>query len=130
MAILYSKDTGGFYSRNIHGDNIPTEVVEITEAEHQALLEGQSRGKIISADSSGRPVLVDPPPPAPLTREQIEALRLLAYADPLTGSDRYFAEATRLQVMGADQAEIDAAKTAGTARYAEIQAEYPWPDDI
>lgn len=67
-----------------------------------------------------------PPPPAP-TREQIEAQRLRAYADPLTGSDRHFAEAARLQVMGGTAEAIDAAKAAGTARYEAIQAEYPWP---
>lgn len=67
------------------------------------------------------------PPISPLTREQIEALRLRAYADPLTGSDRYFVEASRLQEMGAAQEEIDAANAAGAKRYAEIQGEYPWP---
>lgn len=67
------------------------------------------------------------PPAKPLTREQIDALRLQAYADPLTGSDRYFAEASRLQAMGAAQEEIDAANAAGANRYAEIQNAYPWP---
>lgn len=67
------------------------------------------------------------PPAKPLTREQIEALRLQAYADKITGSDRYFAEAVRLQAMAAPQAEIDAAKAAGVARYEAIQAECPWP---
>lgn len=69
---------------------------------------------------------LNPPSPA-TTREQIEALRLYAYADPLTGSDRYFAEAVRLRAMGADQAEIDVVDAAGAARYAEIQRTYPWP---
>lgn len=67
------------------------------------------------------------PPAKPLTREQIETLRLQAYADPITGSDRYFAEVARLQAMGAAQEEIDAANAAGAKRYAEIQGEYPWP---
>lgn len=69
---------------------------------------------------------LNPPIPS-LTREQIEALRLRAYADPLTGSDRYFAEASRLQAMGAAQEKIDAASAAGANRYAEIQNAYPWP---
>ena len=68
--MLYSATTGGFYSAEIHGDNIPADAVEITEAEHAALIEGQSQGKIISADKNGKPVLKDPPPPAP---EQIIA---------------------------------------------------------
>ena len=61
--VFYSPTAGGFYTREIHGDNIPADAVEITEAEHAALLEGQSMGKIIVADESGRPILQDPPPP-------------------------------------------------------------------
>ena len=63
--MFYSKSTGGFYTREIHGDNIPDDAVEITEAEHAALIEGQSQGKRIVADESGRPILQDPPPPTP-----------------------------------------------------------------
>ena len=60
--MFYSKQTGGFYSREIHGDNIPTDVVEITNDEHRELIEGQSQGKLIQADANGHPILVDPPP--------------------------------------------------------------------
>ena len=66
--MFYSKSTGGFYDREIHGDNIPADAVEITVEEHQALIEGQSRGKVIVSDENGRPILQDPPPP---TAEQI-----------------------------------------------------------
>lgn len=68
--MFYSKSTGGFYAREIHGDNIPADAVEITEAEHAALIEGQSQGKVIVADENGYPILQDPPPP---TAEQIVA---------------------------------------------------------
>lgn len=68
--MFYSAKTGGFYIRDIHGDNIPSDAVEITEAEHAALLEGQSQGKRIVADENGYPILQDPPPP---TAEQIMA---------------------------------------------------------
>lgn len=72
--VFYSPTAGGFYTREIHGDNIPADAVEITEAEHAALLEGQSMGKIIVADESGRPILQDPPPPtAEQTIEQYMA---------------------------------------------------------
>lgn len=125
--MFYSKSTGGFYSREIHGACMPTDAVEITVAERAALSEGQSQGKCIVADANGRPILQDPPPPPAPTREQIEAQRLRAYADPLNGSDRCFAEAVRLQAMGAAQEEIDAANAAGANRYAEIQNAYPWP---
>lgn len=65
--------------------------------------------------------------PEPMTRQQVEQLRLTAYADPVTGSDRFFAEAARLQAMGGSADEIEAAHAAGAARYAETQAAYPWP---
>lgn len=61
-SVFYSPTAGGFYTREIHGDSIPGDAVEITEAEHAALIEGQSQGKRIVVDESGRPVLVDPPP--------------------------------------------------------------------
>ncbi|MEW9683303.1 hypothetical protein [Pseudomonas sp. TE50-2] len=66
------------------------------------------------------------PPLTPRTRAQVEALRLAAYANPLTGSDRFFAEAQREGLLG--RAEVaEAAKLAGLQRFAEIQASYPWP---
>ena len=68
--MFYSKTTGGFYTREIHGDNISADAVEITDAEHVALIEGQAQGKRIVADENGRPILQDPPPP---TTEQIIA---------------------------------------------------------
>lgn len=125
--MYYSKSTNGFYTREIHGAKMPEDTVEITAEQHSNLIEGQSNGKVITSDTNGRPILQDPPAPAPLTRDQIESLRLKAYADPITGSDRYFAEASRLQAVGAAQEEIDAANAAGANRYAEIQNAYPWP---
>ncbi len=66
------------------------------------------------------------PPVKARSREQVEALRLAAYANPLTGSDRFFAEAQREGLLG--RAEVaEAAKLAGLQRFAEIQASYPWP---
>lgn len=56
---FYSKTTGGFYISAIHGDAIPGDAVEITQAQHRALMVGQSMGKRIIADASGAPVLLD-----------------------------------------------------------------------
>ena len=71
--MYYAKSTGGFYDTAIHGNSIPADTVEITVEEHQALLEGQSQGKLIQADANGRPVLVDPPP---LTLDEAKAAKL------------------------------------------------------
>lgn len=68
--MYYAKSTGGFYDLSIHGDNITADAVEITAEQHAALLQGQSEGKIITADENGYPVLVDPPTP---TTEQLAA---------------------------------------------------------
>lgn len=61
------------------------------------------------------------PPPS---REGIEAIRLRAYANPLTGSDRLFSESKRMQIMGEEGHEDVLARA--IARFEEIQAQYPW----
>ncbi len=63
--MFYSKSTSGFYDSTIHGDNIPADAVEITKVEYAALIGAQVTGKSIQADSKGKPVAVDPPPPSP-----------------------------------------------------------------
>lgn len=65
-----SKSTRGFYDAAIHGDNMPADVVEITDEEHVALMEGQSAGQIIAWGDDGFPLLQQPPPP---TTEQLIA---------------------------------------------------------
>jgi hypothetical protein len=123
--MFYSEKTSAFYDPAIHGEALPADAVEITRQRHGELLDGLARGQRVVIQA-GQPVLIDPPPPDPPTREDIEAARLRAYADPLTGSDRYFAEAQRESLLGNAEA-ADAAKALGMARFAEIQAEYPWP---
>lgn len=55
--MYYSKGTGGFYSEKIHGEKIPSDAVEITDAEYSALLHGQSTGFEIISDVDGKPFL-------------------------------------------------------------------------
>ena len=68
--MFYSAKAGGFYDREIHGDNIPADAVEITAELHAALIEGQSNGQRIVADENGFPVLADIPAP---TAAEIQA---------------------------------------------------------
>ena len=56
--IFYSKSTNGFYDDEIHS-LMPDDVVCISKEKHEELLLGQSSGKIISADKTGNPVLLD-----------------------------------------------------------------------
>ncbi len=68
--MFYSKTTKGFYDPTIHGANIPPDAVEITDQQHADLLNGQSAGKVITADANGNPELTDPPAP---TADQLAA---------------------------------------------------------
>ena len=86
--MFYSKSTGGFYDAAIHGDSIPSDAVEITVEQHRALLEGQSQGKVITYDESGKPFLTDPRQP---TAEEILAQRKAVAKSYLDSTDWYFA---------------------------------------
>lgn len=79
----------------------------------------------IMAGEHGEIAAYEPPPPKVYTREEIEVLRAKAYADPITGSDRMFSEASRMQLMGEEGWE--SVRDAAIVRYNEIQAQYPWP---
>lgn len=125
MKRLYDEFTGCSYLEGLHKD-IPPSAVEISEERYLSVIANPAPGKIRAHDAAGLPILIDPPPPAPLTRSQLEAQRLRAYGDPLNGSDRYFAEAQRESLLGNAKAS-EAAKALGMARFAEIQADNPWP---
>ncbi|EHA4161083.1 tail fiber assembly protein [Salmonella enterica subsp. enterica] len=61
---IYDAKTNGFYpvllkeSYELAG-TWPKAGVEVTEEERKALMDGQSTGKVVSADSEGKPVLAD-----------------------------------------------------------------------
>lgn len=123
--MLYSKSTNGFYSHEVHGSNIPYDAVEISREKYAELIDGQGCGNRIISDDNGCPSLAEPLPPIPPTREH-ESLRLRAYADPLTGSDRHFSEAVRHEAMGEPE-KAEPARMMGIVRYNEIKEQYPWP---
>lgn len=62
------------------------------------------------------------------TRDDVEVARLIAYADPVSGSDRYKAEAYAERIAGNDLA-ADAADAKMIERREEIRKENPWPKD-
>lgn len=69
---------------------------------------------------------LNPPEPV-LSKDEIEACRLRAYAQPLTGSDRLFSEAMRMQIMSEEGYEH--VRAHAIARFEAIQSQYPWPVD-
>lgn len=60
-----------------------------------------------------------------LRLKEVESNRLKAYADPITGSDRYLTEAMRLESIGSTE-EAVLARQKAVERYEEIKAENPW----
>lgn len=62
----------------------------------------------------------------PDTRKEIEARRLIAYAHPVTGCDKYKAEAYAERLSGNEEAAAIADQKL-IARREEIRAENPWP---
>jgi hypothetical protein len=63
VTLYYSYTTHGFYNSIIHtGDKLPDDVIVITEDEHKALFDGQSKGLTITRpdpSGNGKPILVD-----------------------------------------------------------------------
>ncbi|MFV0284748.1 MAG: hypothetical protein ACK5JE_13345 [Castellaniella sp.] len=75
MVTHYSASSRGFYSVDLHGNNIPKDAVEITEDTYASLMQGQSEGRQIVPNDKGYPVLENPPAPK-LTLAEIKAVQL------------------------------------------------------
>jgi len=69
--MFYSPSTKGFYDRDIHGENMPSDVLEITFEKYRELLDGQNNGKVIVATSDGILTLQEPPE---LNKEEKDAV--------------------------------------------------------
>ncbi|MCF5025126.1 phage tail assembly chaperone [Pseudomonas lurida] len=118
--IFYSKTTRGFYNSEINVF-IPEDRVQITKAEHAALLAGEAGGKLIVADENGVPYLAE---------------RLPATADDLAAAERKWRDGELSSVMWLrerhrDQQEIGGDTTLSAAQFAELllymQALRDWP---
>ena len=112
MTIYYSSNPRGFYDDRLHGENIPEGAKEITSEQHQALLEGQSQGKIIREDADGYPLLIEPPP---LTPEEVAAIERNWRDAKLAATD---GDVTRHR----DELEEGSATTLSAEQYTALQA--------
>lgn len=105
--MFYSKTTNSFYDKEIHGDKIPDDAVEITAEEHAALMQGQTQGKVITFDEDGRPMLAEPTPPNDDALKAIckkQAMARLAESD--------FSELPSVRAAITNGAEFDAYRAA------------------
>ena len=80
--MFYAKSTNGFYDPAINGQ-MPSDALQITQAQHDALLLGQQAGQIIAADPNGLPVLTAyaPTPAQAWAAYQAQALAALGESD-------------------------------------------------
>ena len=107
--MFYAKSTGGFYNPEIHGENMPADVIEITTEAYKTLLEGQSQGMLITCEEDGYPFLAEQPP-IPVTAGALcvqidttaDAARRAVAGDPLRAVeyDRAAAEAQAFKDAG------------------------------
>ncbi|MDT9631017.1 DUF4376 domain-containing protein [Pseudomonas marginalis] len=81
MKVLYSLDTKGFYNTAVHAD-IPADSIEVSQTEYEELLEGQSFGKLITSNSSGKLQLSAPPEKK---KDWPSEIALVRYSHELSG---------------------------------------------
>lgn len=134
--IVFQTDHRGFYVGTTLADESPLEpgvfhipggCVETAPPEYSASESARWDGENWVIEQLPPETIPDlPEAPGPITRDDVEAARLLAYSNPLTGSDRLFAEASRMDIMG--EPDFEAVRASAIARYQEIQAANPWPD--
>lgn len=75
----YSASTRGLYVREINGDAIPTDAVELSDEQYEAILGAGAANKLVVPDTNGRPTLVDPL--SMLSLDQRKAAKLAELAD-------------------------------------------------
>jgi hypothetical protein len=126
MALYYAKSTGGFYSTEIHGNNIPADAVTITKEQHIALLSAQTIGKVITADEDGKPVLADPAPP---TLEDMTKQAVMVIQDHLDAEAQKIDPATLVRFDSIHTAGIWINST-NQARAKRAQDLLAWADRV
>jgi hypothetical protein len=111
--VYFSPTTCGAYTLEINGEDMPADVVEVSESIWQSLLNELSTSpKMMSSRPNGQPVLIDPPPlDAEALAETERAWRdaQLALTDPLVSRHR-------------DEIEEGGATSITAEQYAELQA--------
>lgn len=111
--VFFSPSTCGAYRPELNGENMPADVVEVSESVWQSLLNELSISpKKMSSRPDGQPVLIDPPP---LDADELAAVERtwrdaqLALSDPLVSRHR-------------DEVEEGGATSLTAEQYAQLQA--------
>jgi hypothetical protein len=105
--VLFSPSMCGAYRPEIHGADMPADVIEIPESVWQSLLDELSVSpKKMSSRQDGYPVLIDPPPLDADEQEAVERAwrdAQLALTDPLVSRHRDEVEEGGATSITADQ---------------------------
>lgn len=124
----YSPSTGFFYNPEWVYKEIPGDLIEVAQNEYAELQAKRADGFVIKPGRGGRPMAAFDEQAFKVTRESVEMARLRAYADPVTGSDRYRAEAEAERLQGNEEAAKEAEQKM-LSRRTEIQTANPWPKE-
>jgi hypothetical protein len=109
--IFFSPSTCGAYTLDIHGEDIPGDVVEVALSDWRALLnELSSNSKKMGARADGYPILIDPPPPTP----DVLAATERQWRDRALGSVEWLVTRHR------EQQEISAATTLAAGQFIQL----------
>lgn len=82
---FYSRTTGCTYLPGMHGDQMPTDAKQITEARYLEVIANPVPGKIRSHDAEGLPILIDPPQHEPTADERRAAVAAERYRRETAG---------------------------------------------
>lgn len=67
--MFYAKSTNAFYVKEVHGDNIPSDVVSVDEIRYEQIQKDLDAGGTLYGDDKGYPQVESRPEPTP---EQIQ----------------------------------------------------------
>ncbi|MBV4475230.1 phage tail assembly chaperone [Pseudomonas botevensis] len=105
--IYFSPSTRGAYTVEVHGSDMPADVVEVAASAWRALIkELETSPKMVSSRPDGHPILVDPPPLEPAevaANERAWRDAQLALTDPLVSRHRDELEEGRDSSLTAEQ---------------------------
>jgi hypothetical protein len=103
----------GFYSDELHGDNIPPEAIEITDEQWFELINNQGMRRFIDGQVVEYTAPVEPVPPPPITRRQLR-LTLVRNGIPLSSVEA--AIAAMPDGLDNQQAQIECADASSCNR--------------
>jgi hypothetical protein len=109
--MLYSKQCNSFFTREIHGNNIPSDAIEITQEEYETAMTKQANGYRIVGGDDGKPTVVEVPTAQP-TYAQLRARAYPDYREYLDG------------IVKGDQAQVQAYIDSCLA----VKEKYPKPE--